>query len=277
MEIQSAVDLLSKVAMALIVIGTVGFLVWKRTRSTHSLMARLWRLFYGNKECRDPTIQKFLDEQAALMEFCFTTGVRVRTQKQAHAVIAWARQHEESIVDIAACGPYFDFDRMTLKENKLPGKQSLISLIILTCILALGGILFGIGITSDKALLQMKESGVRFTLSVDYAKPLLSRQGLSKAQCQHEKAPQTGSFSREDARIICQIFQATELTSYLRKTVKDQRIAFGLAFLFLAGCSWVSLGWLTQGIQALDMRKRIAQRDRQLRLDLAGHDESAST
>ncbi|MGX0622069.1 uncharacterized protein DUF6216 [Cupriavidus metallidurans] len=40
-------------------------------------MTRLWQLFHGKQECKDPEIGEFLDEQGAPLQFRFTTDVRM--------------------------------------------------------------------------------------------------------------------------------------------------------------------------------------------------------
>lgn len=260
--IRGGIAILGLPAFAIVVIGIVGFMVWKRTRSTHSLMARLWLLFHGKKECKDPIVREFFDEQAALMEFRFTTGVQVRTRRQAHEVIKWTRAHNEDIGDVAGCGSYFDLERTTLKEeDELPSKLMLIGRAGLAIAIALIVALFTLGVFSDSAGLRMKKSGTFFSLSTEYAKPLWSGSGLSKVQCMNDQVLPNNGFTNEDAKTLCEILKNKSIDLYLEKTVKQQRITCGLGVISFAWYFCSALGWLMSGLKARTMLKRLMGRD----------------
>lgn len=280
--IRSGIGILASQGVPLPVLGIVAMvalalLVWNRTRSAHSLMARLWQLFHGNKECKDSAIGKFLDEQSALMQFRFTTGVPVRTRKQAQSVIDWTRKHNEDIGAVAACGPYFDLEHVTLKEEKLlPKRWHLFARYGITFLLFLVFILFSLGSVWDSAILQMRRSGTFFTLSVEYAKPVLSGAGIAREQCLNGSLLPPNGFRSEDVKLICDIFKDKNLNSYLRQTIEQQKNTFGVGALVFAGYLWLTFGWLMQGISARSMLKRLRNKHDQPSLALTD-DHSAGT
>jgi hypothetical protein len=240
-------------------IGFVGLLVWKRTRSTHSLMVRLWRLFHGKKECKDAVVSKFLDEQAALMEFRFITGVPVRTHKQVHAIIEWTNKNNEDIGDVAACGSYFDIENAELKkEDELPKKLHLFGRLMVAFVLFLAVVFSALTIVLDSAALQIKKSGTFFLLSSEYAKPLWSGQRLFKTQCLDSKVPLESPFGVEDTQLICDIFKDEGLSAYLKKTVTEQRVAATIGMLFFFAFCWDALRVFLMGVRAREMFKRLA-------------------
>ncbi|MDO9419235.1 MAG: DUF6216 family protein [Herminiimonas sp.] len=263
---------------AIIAMGIVGFMIWKRTRSMHPLMARIWRVFHGNKDCKDTTVGAFLDEQAALMEFRFITGVNVRTRKQAHAVIDWTRKNNEDIGDVAACGFYFDLERPALKEKEhLPRKGILFLGLICATFSFSATVLFTFGITVDRALLQMKESGTYFFLSEEYAKPLFSKQGVSTSQCKDRSSLLEGSFSPNDAQTICKLLGEEKLATYIKTTVKEQRIAFGFVALIFAWFFREILGWFRHGTNAQSMNLRLTSVAGSLQLNLCDEEQRISS
>ncbi len=267
--IRGGIGLLGDISIGLpvfgvIALGVVAFLVWRRTHSTYPMMTRLWRLFIGSGKSKDPVISQFLDEQASLMEFRFTTGAKVRTQKLAHQLIDWTRRHNEDIGDVAACGPYFDYERVMLKkEDELPKLWQIIAGVVSALVLLLITTVLAIGIVWSDAGMQMKKSRVFFTLSAESAKPWWSEPGLSKAQClSGEALPATG-FSEDDAKIVCKIFKDENLTAFLQKTIMQQRIAFGFGTLVFMWYFWGAFSWLMCGHKARTMFKRLDNKEKQ--------------
>jgi hypothetical protein len=232
--------------------------IWRRTQSTYSLMARLWQLFHGKKECEEGPVRDFLEQQSALMQFRFTTGVPARTLKQTHALIEWAEKNNEDMGDVAACGSYFDLERVQLKEEDQLAKRWLLILLFAAAVtLAIVSVASLIGTTYDKAILQMKQSRVFFTLSVEYAKPISSDVGLSREQCTAEGTVISSGFSQADASIVCKLFKEKSLVPYVIKTVRDQQIVFAFTAITFAWYFWGTFIWLMQGAKSREMFKRL--------------------
>ena len=274
-EIRGGIELLGKLGVILpvlgfILIGVVAFLIFGRTGSAYPLMTRLWRLFNESSKNKDSMICKFLDEQITLMELRFASGAKVRTNEHAHQLIDWARKHNENINDIAACGSYFDLERVTLKEeSELPKPSHSFFRFAGAYALTMVAIVFAFGVVWNDALLRMKESGEFFVLSAEYAKPFGSKSGLSKTQCLSGETLPANDFSEGDAKIVCGIFEDESLVPYLKQTVIQQRFAFGFGALVLSGFAWVMFIWWRRGIKARDMFKRINKQKEQAALTLA--------
>jgi len=244
--------------LAIVIALVFALYIWRRTQSTYSLMARLWQLFHGKKECKEGPVRDFLDQQSALMQFRFTTGVPARTLKQTRELIEWAEKNNEDMGDVAACGRYFDLEKIQLKEeDKLAKRWLLIFLFAAAVTLAAVTVAALIGITYDKAILQMKQSRVLFTLSVEYAKPISSDIGLSREQCTVEGAVISSGFSQADASIVCKLLKEKSLVSYVIKTVRDQRIVFAFTAITFAWYFWGTFIWLMQGAKSREMFKRL--------------------
>lgn len=265
-----ALPVLSLVAMAIL-----AFYVWNRTQSSYSLLARLWHLFHGRKDCKNKEIAEFLDEQFALMQFRFTTGIPARTQKQATAVIDWARKHNEDVGAVAACGPYFDFENIKLKEKyELPKKWQLAGRFASVLFLLFLVIAFFGGVFFDRAILQIKSSGTYFTLSFNDAKPIGYKPGFTLKQCASGDLSPGNGFDKKDVDVICEFFEDKSLDSYLTKKVNEQKVVFGVGIFPVAWMFWIVFIWLMQGVRAWDMLKRLNKKKDTATLSLVECDNS---
>lgn len=254
----SSFSFLAPVA-GLLAVGLLSIYIWNRTRSTHSLMSRLWQIFHGKRDCKDAATAAFLDSQAALMQFRFMTGVHARTTSQSHALIEWAKRNNEDMGDIAACGRYFDLEKISLKDE-LPGARDHVAklVIIILCCASLTALC--VGILMPKALIVFKESRQHFTLTADHAEPLWRGEGISKGQCDDAKRIAVSGFTSHDAPLICKILNEEGIAKYVSQTVFEQRLLLGFVAFnvlgYLLGC-WK---WFMQGVHAGQMRNRIRLR-----------------
>lgn len=256
--------------MSLIAMTILAFYVWNRTQSSYSLLARLWQLFHGSKDCKNKEIAEFLDEQFALMQFRFTTGIPARTRRHAIAVIDWARRNNEDVGAVASCGPYFDFENIKLKEEKeLPRKWHLTCRFLLVLFLLFVAMSSFSGAFFDRAILQLKSSGTYFTLSVNDAKPIGYEPGFNLKQCASGKLPSDNVFNKKDVDVICELLKDKNLDSYLTQTIKQQKIVFSIATFPFAWIFWIVFSWLMQGVRAWDMLKRLDKKKDPAMLSLA--------
>lgn len=237
--------------------GLLALYIWNRTRSTYSLMSRLWQLFHGKRDCNDKTIAAFLDGQSALMQFRFTTGVFARTTNQSHALIAWSDRNNEDMGAIAACGSYFDLEKVALREA-LPRPSVHVAKIVLTLCLFFALVALSMGAILPRALLQFKASGQFFTLSTTDARPLWADGRLSKDQCSDPKLMATGGFNATDATSICDTFKDPSVSKFVSEIVSKQRALFGFLAVNFMVYLIASFKWLMQGVRACDMRKRMS-------------------
>lgn len=266
--IRSGIGILTSLGVALPVfavigLGFLGLYVWRRAGSSHSLMTRLWQLLHGKQECKDPVIGEFLDEQGALLQFRFTTGVRARTRQQAQALIRWTRENNEDMGHVAACGPYFDLEKVELKEeDRLPSLWHLVGRFFVAIVLFTLSLTSAWGIAFlDDAILQMKKSKVFFSVNAAGAKRFGVSEKLTRDQCSNQ-TDANSTFSPEDREAVCKLLKSEELVSYINATVKSQRLA--LAFLLLVFgffCREVTL-WFLQGVHSQEMFRRLRGRRR---------------
>lgn len=254
LETLSSVTFLAPVA-GLSAMALLALYIWNRTRSTHSLMSRLWQLFHGKRDCKDAKTATFLDGQSALMQFRFTTGVRARTASQAHALIEWAKRNNEDMGDIAACGSFFDLEKVSLKD-KLPQKRHHILKFALTMTLLLALFALCLAILMPKAIVSLKESGVSLVMTVNHAKPLWHGEGLSKDQCGNQTQVEKSGLSPTDATLICKTFDEPGIAKFVGDAVYVQRLLLGFTALNVLAYLLSSLRWLMQGVQACKMRDR---------------------
>lgn len=218
---------------------TLGFLVWRRTRSLHPLMSRLWSLFSDRKECDNSKIDSFLKDRSALMQFRFTTGIQAPTSHQALAIIDYATEKNVDSDLIAACGEYFDLSVPELKSEKhLPKGWQLFLIISAFIIFGMTTLFSLFGSLSDNLIVRLHGSTTWFALDVHRAKPLLSSTALNFDQCATDHlylAHQTG-FTRNAIDILC-TEKPEAIASYIKAGLPEQRFAFAyfmVVFFFLA-------------------------------------------
>lgn len=266
--IRSGIGILTSLGVVLPVfavvgLGFLGVYVWRRAGSSHSLMTRLWQLFHGKQECKDPVIGEFLDEQGALLQFRFTTGVRARTRQQAQALIRWTRENNEDMGHVAACGPYFDLEKIELKaEDQLPNVWLLLARFFAAIVFFTLSLTAAWGIAFwDDAVLQMKKSKVFFSINATSAKRFGVAEKLSLDQCSNEAAAPS-TFSPEDREIVCKLLKSDELASYINETVKSQRLALAFLLLVLAFFCRELTVWFLQGVHSQEMFRRLRGRKR---------------
>ncbi|MEH6461716.1 DUF6216 family protein [Chitinimonas sp. JJ19] len=266
-NVEGGIEALTSLSGALPILGLLAmyilaFLVWHRTASNYSLLARLWQIFHGDKEHKDSPVSDFFHEQSVLMQFRFITGVRARTLKQAQALIAWARMHNEDVGAIATCGRYFDIEKVGLKEEEeLPKNWHLVCRLGLVLALLATTLAFTGLAGWNEALLLVKKSGTPFSLSSDYARPIGFGMGISRSQCIDGKALPKNAFATEDAEVICELLRAANLNRYLEQTMLWQRIGFGFITLIWIAYLWTAFVWLRQGGAARDMLNRIRPKE----------------
>lgn len=249
------------IGLGLISLLSVGVLIWMRTRSTHMLLARLWRLFNGKAECSVPLIKDFLSSHSAVLQFRFMTGLPVRTLQQVESLCSWTAKNNEDIGDVSACGKYFDLERPGLKPmDQLPRRWQLFALLAIAVLLGMGFFLALGGTISDRALLRFNASETWFTLDTISAIPLADGAGFKLAQCTAIDTIMKGNpgFHRSDVRSICESFTAGQVGPYVDSTVKSQRVAAAIASAYFLFFFLGAAGWFWRGAKANEMRRRLA-------------------
>ncbi|WP_454719478.1 MULTISPECIES: DUF6216 family protein [Cupriavidus] len=252
----------------------VAWLIWRRTKSTHSLMTRIWLWFDRNSKNNDRTISDFLDDQTALMQFRFTTGVPARTLPQAHRLIGWIKSNEENIDAIKACGDYFDIELPGLRgEERLPSKIQQVMLAGAFVILFVFASLAILGAAQSSAFLRTKATGISFLLFSDRVVMFWSDETFSAKQCNggHSEIRKRTGFNEDEANAVCKLFADGSAKTYVSENVRSQRVIFPFLSLILAFPSALSFGQFMCGARARAMSKRLERKRRPV-LDLADDD-----
>lgn len=212
------------VLFALTIGALLGWVCW-RTRSSHVVITRIWRLIFGKTAMADREIGKFIENRNRLVTFRFFSGMPVRTLAQAKRILRWSTVHDEEIADIKACGDLFDLEACRLREERIPGRPLQVFQVLLLGGLAGATILAGYGLRMDQALLQFKESQKWFWLSETTAVPLGGEGFVSKKACLDDALPRPNptSFSNDEVGIVCKAFRDSDTPAFVDKIVEQQR------------------------------------------------------
>ncbi|MET0349604.1 MAG: DUF6216 family protein [Rhizobacter sp.] len=245
-------------AGAAIMGALVGWLCW-RTRSTHPVLVRVWRLLMGGAAMSDREIGALVESRDRLLKFRFLFVTRVRTLAQARRLGRWSVAHDEDLADVNACGPLFDHEQCRIAEDKLPSpRRQLLRVVLVACAIC-AGMLFAAGFATDRALLQFRASKVVFTLAPDSAKALSSGARVTPANC--TGAPQaTGPFSADEMQSLCEAFAKPDTAAVVRDAVKQQRSILGPLALAALCMALTLLGALRAGDAARSMQRRLDRR-----------------
>lgn len=241
---------------------TVALFLWViwRTRSRHSLLYRLWQLVHGNQEISDPEVRAFISEQNSLMSFRFITGVPVSTLENARHLIQWTKHHSVEMFELSRAAEYFDPDLRQIRADKLPSKLTQRMKLLLVAVSTLGIFFSGIGVYNDQAILKFKESGRWFFAATDQAQILWPRglNALQKDNCSTDvktNAVRT-TFQEKEVQVLCKLFNEDGTQSFIKKTVREQRQAFGFLIFAMVWLLWSSLGAWMSGYVATRLARR---------------------
>lgn len=254
--------------------GPIGFiflmagaaaLVYWRTKSMHVFWSRLWVLFVSRRCRADSPVEKYHEEQMEMLKFRFCTNIPVRTPRHVAPVIEWMQAHDQDASTIVACGSFFDVSvpGLTPAAQNFKAKWAVAPLILgVGFFLASFKCLYVM--TLDRALLQFKATGHWFTLDAALAKPLGDSPGFLLSRCKDAPAllAKQSGFDTQEVSILCEAASAEDVGKFVRKSVDEQRVAFGIvaAFLFVVT---LMFGNLFGRIAAmLDLRKVLLQRQR---------------
>ncbi|MGX9785662.1 DUF6216 family protein [Janthinobacterium lividum] len=227
--------------LTILLIAFISILVWKRTKSTHPIMSRLWRIFNGKNSSSDSEINEILDTRTALMQFRFTTGIPIRLRTQIKSLILWGKQNEEDLDDIARCGHFFDLEKPELR--KIPKSTRIVSgffTLLILCICTYVTIFSIFMASTDRALLKIIASDNLVLLGKDSAKKISffntdSFFSLSKKNCSTsiDELEKLTKLTKNDIILICKsINNETEL-EIIENSVTLQKIVFTPVSLFL--------------------------------------------
>lgn len=260
-SISSVLAILTKggVGIGLLIVAAAA-LIWWRTRSGHTIMFRIWSFFAANRGSSIKSVKQFHEKQAALLQFRFTTGMKVRTLPHMERVTGWAEEHDEDVGDIVSCGDYFDAEKPGLRESAERLKQwwELFPL-TLVMVLSMGGFISGALTIPDRALLQLKDSGKLIMLGDESVKPLNGKTGFKIATCGTALPGDTG-FTPGERQAMCDSFKSIDINEYVRSTVQEQRWVFGVFAIFLLAAGGPFWTYYKEMASARLMHGRLARR-----------------
>lgn len=247
------------VLFALAIGAILGWVCW-RTRSTHVVITRIWRLIFGKAAIADREIGKFIENRNRLVTFRFFSGMPVRTLSQAKRLLRWSAVHDEEIADIRACGDLFDLEACRLREERIPGRPLQVFQVLLLAGLAGAVILAGYGLRLDQALLQFKESQKWFWLSDTTAVPLGGEGLVSKKACLNDELPRPNptSFSDDEVGMVCKAFGDSDTPPFVEKIVAQQRALLVPISVTLLYWTWQCWLLFRCGIFARNIQQRIS-------------------
>ena len=167
---------------ALVVVALLAWLCW-RTRSTHPVLMRTWRLLMGRCGVADREVGRLIEARDRLIRFRFFFDLPVRTLAQAKRIGRWASQQDEDLSAVAACGNLFDLEACRLREEALPSRSTQVGRVLLVAAFAVVVAVLLLATATNRALLQFRQSGVWFSMSADSAVALRGDARLDAAQC----------------------------------------------------------------------------------------------
>ena len=243
------------------------FLIWKRTKSTHSIMSRIWVIFNGKNKTNDIEINQILDSRSALMQFRFTTGIPIRLRTQINPLISWGYKNCEDLDDIARCGVLFDLEKPGLKKIKKNRKViwslTLLSLLSVVIYLMMYSILIA---TTNKAIVKIKFSDNLVLLGDDSANKitifdLKSYSSLNKERCLNKEIErQSTELTNDEIGLLCESILKRNNSNLIKNNVNLQRIIFIPFSLLLAFFSIIIYNILSNIANSISMEKRLKER-----------------
>ncbi|MCW1977477.1 DUF6216 family protein [Xanthomonas campestris] len=220
-----------------------GITCW-RAGSFHPIHSRLLRFFISRDEVEDPVIRKSLADQAALISFRMTHGVRTRTLSDAKKLAEFANVKNISLDLIGRAGWVFDLKNLEIIPKRLPRKYWFTLPILIFLIFIPAGLL-SLGLTTNSNLLAtLKKTHTDLWLSDSDAtlvRPFFGdRVTITKSDCSKKTelwvTPE--GFKLEDRSILCGIWNDSEIRSHITKEVSKQRKVLFVAF---GACLWYVL------------------------------------
>ncbi|WP_295843549.1 DUF6216 family protein [uncultured Xanthomonas sp.] len=244
-----------------------GITCW-RAGSFHPINSRLLRFFIGRDEIEDPVIKKSLADQAALVSFRTTHGVRVQTLSDAKKLAEFAEFKNVPLDLIGRAGWAFDLKERVLIPKRVPSKGMLAFPAIALFLLIVSSLLFAAAATTSDLLVTIKKTDSLVWLSKDEARSALPFQGergtISSSECaQREKDLVTpAGFDSADRAILCDIWKDPGVEQHLAKEVPKQRQVFLMAFAMLAWWSFMTFGLLREWLARIELDKALEDDDK---------------
>lgn len=254
---------LTWIKLAVWTIGiALGLWLCVRSGSLHVALELVWRLLHGSRRSETRRMAAFYQKRTALMHFRWNTNIRVRTLREAKALVEWCRAYDEEIADVHACGQYFDPGRPGLRvagsfdchcEVKkkglliLPGwplRSGLIIFFALACLLVCLAAVFA---TISGAIVSVKHgSGIWLVLYPDHFSLLHGiATSFISGDCKNpEHIAKVSGLPLKEVHIACEWLSDPARMRFVTKNVMEQRSAAIIAVLLFAWLAYSTLRWL---------------------------------
>lgn len=254
------------ITMPVLAVAILWIFSWRRTKSSYSVMAKLWKIMHRKDECKDAEINAYMLEQHALMTFRFTTGINARSLKNSKDIIAWSKLHDIGIDTIRACRSFFDVENVGLKEDKyLPNRFTIFGRLVLAFLAAMITVSVLCVAIPSSAWVTMTKTGTQLMVSSDYAHRLFHEgRGIHRQQCIDNETLSDSGFSNDDAQTICSVLKNKDISIYVAKVVRQQRYISLLGSPLLFILFWLLLGDAFSAISAKNVQLRLQQQKNSL-------------
>lgn len=209
--------------------------IWHRSGSPFLLLRRLLARFMGVESDTSTKLGRFFHEHAQLMAFRMQVGMKeVRTVGHAMQVVEWAERHDLNIEEVAACGGFFDFDKIRLRDKLPPVWVAVGSTLFASAFLAFALLSVPFSFL-DSVGVRANETSHWFLLAKTYVKPMIgSRVPLSECQNNAANIARVHGISDKDSEIICKFAADPQYASFVDQGIHDQHIVFPVATGFFA-------------------------------------------
>ncbi|MCC8445364.1 MULTISPECIES: DUF6216 family protein [Xanthomonas] len=250
----------------------VGFLLaasitcW-RAGSFHPINARLLRFFISRDEVEDPVIKKSIADQAALISFRMTHGVRSRTLHDAKKLAEFSDFKNISLDLIGKAGWAFDLRKLEIIPKRIPRKYWFALPVVMFLFFAPAGMISLAVSASHDLLATLKKTRTDLWLSEDQAvlvRPFFGdRAKITKSDCTENSrtwiTPE--GFDQADRSILCKIWNDPKLSSEISKEIDEQRT---LSLVMLVVCIWyllMAISFVREWRAQLELNETLATDD----------------
>ncbi|CBA17087.1 hypothetical protein XACN24_12770 [Xanthomonas albilineans] len=233
-----------------------------RAGSFYPVNARLLRFFISKDEIEDPDIRQNLADQAALVSFRMTHGVRSRTIIDAKRLALFSKEKNLPLDLIGKAGWVFDLKKLEINPKRIPHGGWPVGAAILLFFFIFAMIISAAIASVDDLLITIKGTDTSLWLSKDEARKVRpffgARSRFSKDDCLEIKNIDTpAGFHPGDTKILCDIWKNPSLGKSLEKEIHTQHWAFWWAFVMCALYALMIFRVMNQWLSQIELNKMI--------------------
>ncbi|OOW84413.1 hypothetical protein Xclt_08655 [Xanthomonas axonopodis pv. clitoriae] len=231
-----------------------------RAGSFHPVNARLLRFFIAREEIEDPVIKKNLADQAALVSFRMTHGVRSQTLLDAQNLAAFSDKRNIPISLIGRAGWAFNLKKLEIVPKRIPNRAWPAGASVVLLFLIIGMIISAAVASTDDLLITLKGSETSFWLTSTEARkvrPIFGKkEKFGKDQCSSSQKPASPpGFKSTDPKTLCDIWADDSFDKYLAQEVPKQRRVFLMALGMLTWYTLMIFGTIRQWLAQIELNK----------------------